>query len=182
MGAETCSTSLGAAAVWFERALHLVRRQALIEAILLRECLVPTCPARRAGVCAGPPLGGREATAAAALRHHVQAARAAPQPELGAAAMSLLSSYFQHLRATADAQQGLLASLARVAAAVARLRGSATVEAVPDAVLAVALTGVARQREGGEGSSQHLAAMHVHQSCSLPAPLNLLPSSFALLS
>lgn len=55
--------------------------------------------------------------------------------------MSLLSAYFLHLRATADAQQGVLASLVRVAAAVARLRGGSTVEPMPDAALAVAFTG-----------------------------------------
>ncbi len=62
--------------------------------------------------------------------------------------MSLLSAYFLHLRATADAQQGLLASLVRAAAAVARLRGSAAVEPLPDAVLAVAFTGAGSMAKG----------------------------------
>jgi len=65
-------------------------------------------------------------------------ARAAPQPTLSPGAASLLSAYYLYLRACQEAQQGVLPSLARVAAAAARLRHSPTVEAVPDAALAVA--------------------------------------------
>lgn len=53
--------------------------------------------------------------------------------------MALLSAYFQHLRTYEDAQAGVLASLARVACASARLRGSPDVQPLPDAALAVAL-------------------------------------------
>lgn len=91
---------------------------------------------------AGPPSRSslrQQADALAALRHHLAAARAAPQPALSEAASSLLSAYFLHLRGCHDAQHGVLASLVRVACACARLRGSACVEPLPDAALAVAL-------------------------------------------
>jgi hypothetical protein len=98
-------------------------------------------------LCHPPPAGlaggaGSQQQAAAdarrALRHHVAVARALPQPVLTEGAMALLTAYFQHLRTSEGAQQGVLASLARVAAASARLRHSARVEALSDAALAVA--------------------------------------------
>ena len=54
------------------------------------------------------------------------------------AAGALLSAYFQHLRTHQDAQQGVLASLVRVACACGRLRHSPRAELLPDAAVAVA--------------------------------------------
>lgn len=88
-------------------------------------------PLVAAGQCTGD--GG----ALRALQHHLAAARASPQPALSQGATALLSAYFLHLRAVEGAQHGALASLVRVAAASARLRHAAEVEAVPDAALAV---------------------------------------------
>ena len=88
------------------------------------------------GACNQQQLAAGDALRA--LRHHVAVARALPQPVLTEEAMALLTAYFQHLRTSEGAQRGVLASLARVAAASARLRHSARVEALSDAALAVA--------------------------------------------
>lgn len=52
--------------------------------------------------------------------------------------MALLSAYFLHLRIYNEAQQGVLASMARVACACARLRRAPAAQALPDAAVAVA--------------------------------------------
>lgn len=65
------------------------------------------------------------------------------------AAAALLSAYFLHLRSTEGAQATVLASLARVAAAVARLRRAPQAEALPDAALAVAYVEEKLLRAGG---------------------------------
>ena len=101
------------------------------EVDVMVDSVLSAAPTPRAAA-AGP--GG----ATAALRHHLCAARAAAQPSLSAEAGALLAAYFRHVRAAHDAQAGVLSSLARVAAASARLRHSGVAEAVPDAALAVA--------------------------------------------
>jgi hypothetical protein len=99
--------------------------------------LTNQCVVVNAGGTAGSQPGHR-AAALAALQHHVRTARASAQPALTPEAGALLSAYFQHLRTCNEAQQGVMASLARVACASARLRHSAVAQALPDAALAVA--------------------------------------------
>lgn len=87
---------------------------------------------------AGSSQAGQRGAALSALQHHVWASRAAAQPVLSPEAEDLLAAYFKHVRTFAEAQQGVVASLARVACASARLRHSPVVRLVPDAALAVA--------------------------------------------
>ena len=101
-------------------------------------CPAPSPTRPHATGPARPASRQQRADALGALAHHLAAARASPQPQLGDDATSLLAAYFSHLRTFEEAQIGLLASLVRVACAVARLRHSPVVEALPDAALAVA--------------------------------------------
>lgn len=97
--------------------------------------------------------GTQQAHALRALRHWMQVARAQAQPVLSPAAAGLLAAYFRHLRVHSEAQQGVLASMARVACASARLRHSCVAEPLPDAALAVAFV---EEKLGLAGASPSL--------------------------
>ena len=79
-----------------------------------------------------------ERSALAALQAHLRQAAALQHPRMSAEAMALLSGYFLMIRAAEESPQGVLASLARVASASARLCLRADVLPFPDAAVAVA--------------------------------------------
>ncbi|KAI3426224.1 hypothetical protein D9Q98_008600 [Chlorella vulgaris] len=123
--------------------------EASVDSILMRRAAT----AAAAGASALDGGGTQQAHALRALRHWMQVARAQAQPVLSPAAAGLLAAYFRHLRVHSEAQQGVLASMARVACASARLRHSCVAEPLPDAALAVAFV---EEKLGLAGASPSL--------------------------
>ncbi|KAF8055914.1 hypothetical protein HT031_006553 [Scenedesmus sp. PABB004] len=125
--------------------------------------------------------------AAAALRHLLAVAVAAPRPVLGEAAQAFLGQYFlvvrQSLASTSKVSKpALLSSLVRVAGGLARLAGRSEVLECPDAALAVLLMEQSLANKLGDAYQPLLdlpADLNPAQGRNLDAQLDLLAGIMA---